>query len=74
MEATSSQPESGDRDQLVRRIHKLEERLCRYEDLEYLLREANNMVAQSVTYQHGPDTLSRLDEISLDGIIDEFKS
>ena len=74
METTSSQPEPGDRDQLIKCIHELEERLCRYEDFEHLLREADNMVAQSVMCQHGPDTLPRLDEISFDSIIDEFQS
>ena len=74
MEAASSQPNSGDRDQLVRRIHELEERLQRYEDFGHLLHEADNMVAQSVICQRGPDTLLRLDEISFDGIIDEFQS
>ena len=74
MEASSSQPDSGDRDQLVRHIHELEERLQRCEDFEHLLREADSMVAQSVICQHGPDTLPCFDEISFDSIIGEFQS
>ena len=46
MEVTSSQPGPDDQDHLVKRIHKLEERLHRYENFEYLLDEADNMVAQ----------------------------
>ena len=69
MEAASSQPNSGDRDQLVRRIHELEERLQRYEDYGNLHKADNNMGAQSVISHRGPDTLLCLDEISFDGII-----
>ena len=74
MEGTFSQPELGDRDQLVKRIHELEERLQRYENFEHLLDEADNMVAQSVICKHGPDTLPRLDDFSFDGVIGELQS
>lgn len=74
MEVTSSQPEPDDREQLVKRIHELEERLHMYENFEYLLDEADNMVAQSVISQQGPDTLPHLQEFSFDRVIGEFQS
>ena len=68
MEGMFTQPEPGDRDQLVKRI---QDRLQRYENFEHLLDEADNVLAQSVICKHEPDMLSRL---GFDGVIGELQS
>ena len=71
MDTTQSQ--SDDREQLLQRIHELEERLTRYEKFEHFLEDAEKMVSLSVDGQRGPDTLPRLNHFSFDGVIKEFQ-